>query len=477
MDLDLRSQLVNGDFVGELLNDDQSNPTLAGNVDLDVPSVAKLLGALGSGGGLEHLDALKLKGKINANAKRAKFTGVNLTTEGMTGNGGLTLNYAGAKPNLSGNLAFNQLDVNRLMGLTPEAANQQAQWSTETIDFSGLKSLNANLNFTAKKLFFQNFKFGQSAIGMTIKNGILTADLKNAKLYNGSGSGAVKVDARKANAVVTSKLTLDNLLMLPFLTDLADLSRLEGLGRLTYNVRTSGRSENQLVKNLNGTSTFKVIDGAWRGVNLAEMSRTVQGFLGQGGQEDDSAGQDSVGDNEKTDFAELAATFNIKNGIIQNSDFKLLNPFLRVLGQGQINLVEQNVNFKLKPKFVKSARGQGGASDLTGVVVPILLEGPIWDIRYRADMAGILTSVLVPGAQDADPEDALKGLVQDKLGEFLGGKKDEETATETEQGTEDGSQQTAEQSEPETPPEEEDKDIDAGDILRGILKRTQDKDN
>ena len=161
-------------------------------------------------------------------------------------------------------------------------------------------------------------------------------------------------------------------------------------------------------------------------------------------------------------------------GIIQNSDFKLLNPFLRVAGKGQINLVEQNVDFKLRPKFVKSARGQGGAGDLTGVVVPILLEGPIWDIRYRADLAGALTSAIIPGAQDADPEDALKGLVQDKLGEFLGGKKEEETASETEQGS-DGGSQTADQSEAETPPEEEDKDIDAGDILRGILKRTQDK--
>jgi len=442
VDVKLRSDLIRASFAGTIENKIE-DLNLLGDVDLDVPSVAKFIQVfIGSDEGVAHLEALSLAGKVNANGARADFQSVVLGLADMTGRGDLAVQYSSAKPYAEGALAFDTLDFNKLIGLSDSvgAAGSSGQqgasgsqggagqteaaggdWSTEPIDFSALRSFNADLNLSADKLFFQDLKFSQSDLVLNARDGLITADLQKVNLYDGSGSGVLKVDARKNNAIIESNFTLDNLLTLPFLADAVGLDRLEGLGSFSYNVTTRGRNEKQLVRNLSGSSKLNVIDGAWTGVNLAEMSRTVQGFLNRNN-DDENAGQDSVGNNEKTDFSELGATFNISKGIVQNTDFTMLSPFVRVTGDGNVNLLNQSVDFRLRPKFVGSAAGQGGDLDLSGVTVPIIVEGPISNIRYRADLGSALQEALVPGSAGQSTEDVLKGLI----GDLISGDKEEE---------------------------------------------------
>ena len=443
LDVKLRSDLVTASFGGALDNQ-ASDINLLGDIDLDIPSVAKFMKVFtGSNDGLEHLERLNLTGQMDANGARANFKSLSLALEGMTGRGDLSLIYNTARPFASGTLKFDSLDFNKLIGLTgyseesptggsgspgqqvsvPSGGSGQApaagdDWSTEPIDFSGLKAFNADLNLSADKLFFQDLKFAKSDLDLKVQNGIATADLKKIALYEGSGSGVLKVNARKPVAVIESKFTLDNLLTLPFLADAAGLDNLEGIGTFSYDVTTRGVNERQLIRNLSGSSKLNVVDGAWKGVNLAEMSRTVQGFLKKKNDNED-AGQDSVGDDEKTDFSQLGGTFAISKGVVQNKDFSMLSPFVRVTGDGNVNLVRQTVDFRLRPKFVDSAAGQGGDVDLSGVTVPILVEGPIDNIRYRADVGAALQEALIPGSAGQSTEDVLKGV----LGDLIGGDK------------------------------------------------------
>ena len=450
VDVTLRSDLVRASFGGQLDNQ-PTDLNLLGDIDLEIPSIAKFMEVFaGSDDGVEHLKDLNLTATIDANTAKASLQSVVLSLAGMTGRGDLALQYDSERPYAQGALSFDTLDFNQLIGLTDPSGTDSAgaagssgqksspstgggngqvssssEWSTEPIDFSTLKTFNADLDLSAGKLFFQDLEFAQSDLFIKVRNGILTADLKKIELYEGTGAGVLKVDARKKTAIVESKFTLNKLQTLPFLADAAGLDRLEGLGSFSYDVSTRGRNEKQLMRNLQGSSRLNVIDGAWKGVNLAEMSRTVQGFLKKN-DDDEEAGQESVGDNEKTDFSELGATFNIANGIVQNKDFSMLSPFVRVTGNGNVNLLNQTVDFRLRPKFVGSAAGQGGDLDLTGVTVPIIVDGPISNIRYRADLGAALQEALIPGSSGQSTEDALKGLI----GDLIGGDKKDETETQ-----------------------------------------------
>jgi len=473
VDVRLRSDLVRATFAGALDNQ-SADLSLLGDVDLGVPSIAKFMKVFtGSDEGVAHLQALSLTGKVNANASRADFQSVVLSLADMTGRGDLAVQYDSAKPYAQGALAFDTLDFNKLIGISGSdggdssgangSSNQQgtsgsgggagqssgAEWSKEPIDFSALRSFNADLELSADTLFFQDLKFSQSDMDLKARDGLITADLKKMDLYEGSGSGVLTVDARKNIAVIESNFTLSNLLTLPFLADAVGLERLEGLGSFSYNVKTRGRNERQLVRNLSGSSRLNVVDGAWTGVNLAEMSRTVQGFLNRKS-DDENAGQDSVGSDEKTDFSELGATFDITNGIIQNTDFSLLSPFVRVTGNGNVNLLRQSVDFRLRPKFVDSAAGQGGDLDLSGITVPIIVEGPISNIQYRADLGAALQEALIPGSAGQSTEDVLKGVI----GDLIGGDKKKDDSAKSDQ---------------EAPQEEEEKELKPEDLLKDLL--------
>src|SRR3546814_7431219 len=77
-----------------------------------------------------------------------------------------------------------------------------------------------------------------------------------------------------------------------------------------------------------------------------------------------------------TDFAELSGTFTIDKGIVTNKDLSLVAPLVRMTGEGQIPLPPRTVDYVVKPKLVGSIEGQGGASELAGVTVPIKVSGP-----------------------------------------------------------------------------------------------------
>ena len=148
-----------------------------------------------------------------------------------------------------------------------------------------------------------------------------------------------------------------------------------------------------MVQALNGKGAVKFTDGAIKGINLAAMVRNVSSaFLESGAAEA-----------QKTDFAELSGTFRIKNGILSNSDLKLLNPLLRLNGAGTSDLPKRMVNYRVEPKVVGTTEGQGGAADVAGVTVPVIVEGPWHDLSYKPDLAAMIGDIA------KDPTKALEG--------------------------------------------------------------------
>src|SRR3546814_18743710 len=73
-------------------------------------------------------------------------------------------------------------------------------------------------------------------------------------------------------------------------------------------------------------------------------------------------------------------------------------------GEGQIPLPPRTVDYVVKPKLVGSIEGQGGASELAGVTVPIKVSGPWSDISYKPDLEGM------PKDQVKDPAAVLEKL-------------------------------------------------------------------
>ena len=157
--------------------------------------------------------------------------------------------------------------------------------------------------------------------------------------------------------------------------DAANFDSLEGKGNLSLDVSGQGNTVSAIKKALNGNAAIKLADGAIKGVNIAGSIRDAKAKLGAlKGEKTQAASQ-----TDKTDFSELSATFNIKNGVAHNSDLAGKSPLLRLGGEGDIDIGNENLDYLVKATVVATAAGQGGKElvDLKGVTVPVKLTGPV----------------------------------------------------------------------------------------------------
>jgi AsmA protein len=275
-----------------------------------------------------------------------------------------------------------------------------------------LKLVDADLTLGTGSLIAQKISIGKSALIVEIKNGKLTADLTEMALYQGAGTGQIVADASGAVPALTINAKLDHVAAQPFLKDAMGVERLSGTGAFDLALTSHGHSQRELISGLNGKGAVTFTDGAIQGIDLAAMARNVStAFLDSG-----SAA--------KTDFTSLGGTFTVTNGIVKNDDLDMKSPLIRMSGAGTVDLPKRLIDYKITPKIVASAQGQGAAGNETGLSVPVLVQGPLDRPSYKPDVAALLQQnpqqllkALKPGAAPANgqpatkPLDQLKGLL------------------------------------------------------------------
>jgi len=368
------------------------------------------------------LGPVEAKGQLALSDGRFAFTGADLAIDAIRGKGDFALATGGAVPAITAKLALGALDLNPYMG-SPKAGggsdgggggSEPAKWSDAPIDFSALKSVNADLDLAVESLKIQEIEIGQSALTAALKGGVLNLDLAKMALYGGSGTVQATVDASKATPTFKKTLKVSGIDAQPLLTDAAGFDRLSGKGDLNLAITAAGASEAAIVKSMDGNGGFVFKDGAITGFNLGAMMRQVESaFL------DASAGKQ-----EQTDFSELTATFKIENGVVSNDDLAMLSPLFRVKGEGTVDAPARTVNYRVVPKAVASTTGQGGATDLAGVKVPVLITGPWHDISYAPDLSGAVTDLVKDPSKAVDAVKGAAGGAKELLKDPAGAAKD-----------------------------------------------------
>ncbi|HWU83028.1 MAG TPA: AsmA family protein, partial [Methylophilaceae bacterium] len=185
------------------------------------------------------------------------------------------------------------------------------------IDLGPLKQINANGELRIGWLKLANVKSTNVRIKLDAENGVANLSPFSANLYEGSMAGALKVDARNTPAI-SFKQDMKGIAIGPLLTDAINNDMLSGKGTLSVDVSTQGATVGALKKALNGKAAVNLADGAVKGIDIAGTLRGAKEKLNVL----KSQGQTQVeGDkSKKTDFSEMVASFDIKNGVAHNDD-------------------------------------------------------------------------------------------------------------------------------------------------------------
>ncbi|HSH96936.1 MAG: AsmA family protein [Methylophilaceae bacterium] len=357
---------------------------------------------------------------------------------------GLKLNFDQTK--VSGNVAMNHfaqpiyhfdLDIDKLDAdkyiTKSESKPAAAKPNPDApIDLSALKHINANGELRIGWLKLANVKSTNVRIKLQADDGVAQLAPFSAQLYEGSMNGSLKVDAR-STPVISVKQSMTGIAVGPLLTDAINNDMLSGKGTLNLDVITQGATVGALKKSLNGSASVNLADGAVKGIDIAGTIRGVKDKLSAFKSETKIAGDKT----QKTDFSEMVASFNIKNGVAHNEDLSMKAPLFRITGNGDIDIANETLNYTAKPTIVNSLKGQGGKDldDLNGLTVPVKLSGTFAKPEYKIDFASLATALAQKKLLDkvgGSQGEALKSLVggnkQDALKSLLGGNKKQDAA-------------------------------------------------
>ena len=295
-------------------------------------------------------------------------------------------------------------------GTSASANTVEQSW-----DMTTLKTLNLQGSLRIGALKAASIKLAKVRVDLNARDGQLNIDPLSAQLYQGSMQGTLSVTQaahRRAMPVFALEQKLQGVNIAPLLKDLADVELLEGKGHVTASLKASGNAISALKSTLAGKVTMNLTDGAVRGFNLTERIRDVQAW-GKGGE---AAPAKSVNNQEKTEFSEFKASFNIRNGIAHNEDLSVKSQFLRMTGAGDINLNTGSIDYLTKATLSKTLDGKGGS-----VMVPVHLSGSFDAIEYRLDRDAMVSDIVKKKieAKEAQIKEQVQEKLKSKLKELL----------------------------------------------------------
>ena len=349
----------------------------------------------------------------------ARLNGSVVMINGVTGalgdaafNGWASVDLS-SKPLVKLDLDFQKLAV-AMTRSTGSSAGQP--WSSATIDVNGLNYIDLQARISAADLKIGDARFTPAAIDATLASGVLKAQISNLGAYEGNANGDLTVDVSTANPTYAMRADLTGVRALPLLQGLADFDKIDGKMQAKVSVRSSGTSQRAIMSNMAGTAFVVFQDGAIKGLNVAQMIRSLTASTLSGWQESEE---------KATDLSQLSASFKIDKGQAQTTDLNLVGPLVKMTGAGTIDLGTKQIGFRVEPKLVMTTEGQGRVSDPVGLGIPVMISGPWGSPRIYPEMQGILDN---PDGAYAKLKEMGKGLFGEKgaglgaaIGSLLGG--------------------------------------------------------
>ena len=425
------SDLLSASYEGSVsLNGDG---TVAGTLSIASDRMRDLLSAaaieLAPG---DTLQTFAVSGTANGTFKSVMVNNLNLSLDALRGTGQAGIDVSATTPRIIGDLSVPALDLTPFMGEPdPEKTNQGIQpWSDETLELSGLKSVNANLSLEVGSLTIGDVELTDAVMDVDLTDGLLTADLSQFKAFSGLWLGKLTVDARPATPKVGFDMQGQNVAVANLLGTLAGFDSLTGTGQFKVSAQSSGTSIDAIMQAIDGEVSTSLSDGVVKGLNVAALVRSASSLkqaIATGSIQELNFGE-ALSQNAETDFSSFNTVLKVNNGVANVDVMKLLSPILGVDGTGQINLAGQSMDLRLATSVDKSAQGQGSVVQLNGIPVPIRISGAWTNPKVTPDLSGVSSAFKAELGSRVLEElgvsnSAGSGSTEDVIGGLLGIKK------------------------------------------------------
>ncbi len=310
-------------------------------------------------------------------------------------------------------LNVDRINADRYLPPPTEDAEAKGDEAPTEIPVDMLRSLNARGQLTVGEAIFAGMTFSKLRLGVNARDGKVRFHPSEASMYGGQYRGDISIDATGQVARVSLDEHVSGVDFAPLFKDFFETDRVSGKGNLNVKLTGAGKTTDDIMRTLDGALDFKVADGALEGTDLWYEIRRARAVLRQ------QAVPERTGP-ARTPFTALTGTGAMKNGVLTNNDLNVAMQYLKVTGQGTVDIPNEALDYRLMATVLKIPREGADTEqmeDLVDAQIPIKVTGALTDPKVRPDLEGYLKGK-VKERVDQEKE-KLEEKVKDKLGDKL----------------------------------------------------------
>ncbi|MGL6111331.1 MAG: AsmA family protein, partial [Rubrivivax sp.] len=291
--------------------------------------------------------------------------------------------------------SFGTLDLTRFIASERRGAAAAPTLASTPVDLRPLRSADARLRISVARLLRAPYRIDGLELQAQIDNGALELLRFAGSAWGGNFDASGSADA--ASSRLALRLRADAVDLRAMLADTTGYDGLRGRGRIEADLRSQGATVGAVRAGLNGRLSLALRPAALRGVDLAQALR--------GWRSASLAGSDTLASDaqRQTEFSQLDGSFELRDGVARNTDLDGRSEFLRVGGEGTVDLASGRLDYLLRARVINTAAGRAGPEMvmLNGVTVPVELHGPFgnveWQVRWGTVTAAV-AALSVPNA-------------------------------------------------------------------------------
>jgi AsmA protein len=408
LDADAAGAHITGSLTGAEILD---APKLKGSIKLDPLSLREWLPKLGVAAPQTTdpnvLKQLSFTGNVLLTKSSAEVGDIVMKLDDSTMRGMLGVADFAAKA-LRFDLNVDRIDADRYLPPPPQkpAAKDAKEPPTE-IPVEMLRKLNARGQLSVGEAIFAGIKFTKLRLGVNAREGKARFYPSEASMYGGQYRGDIGIDSTGNVARVTLDEHVTGVNFAPLFKDMFETQRVSGKGSANIKLAGSGRTTDDVMKTLDGTVDFKVADGALEGSDLWYEIRRARALLKQQAIPERPSGP------PRTPFTALTGTGTMNDGVMKNDDLNVAMQYLKVTGQGAVDLPKNSLDYRLVAAVLKIPREGADAAQMEDMVdaqIPVKVSGALTDPKVRPDLEGYLK-----GEVKKKVEEKIKDKLGDKL--------------------------------------------------------------
>ncbi len=353
------------------------------------------------------LDKLIVDAKAKVRANAIALSDLRLVIDDTTFTGRLSVPKS-ADGTFELDLAGDSIDIARYMAPAGEdAAAEETSGGPVQIPVELIRALNARGNLSITSASLGKIPFEKVTLGVNSANGKLRIHPIAADFFDGGYRGDVNIDASGKVPSIAVDEKIVNVSLRPMVQAMYEVDNVTGTVNGTFRLGGSGADMDAIRRDLDGTLSIELIDGAWEGTDVWYELRKARSLV-----KGEPAPKAPA--TPRTQFSSMKASGKVTDGVMRNDDFFAELPFMQVSGKGTVNFVEATVDYTAtgrfleKPEFVTEV-SKDELEDFTKAVIPFRITGPLADPSIRPDVEEMI--------KDRAEREAKKAIMDKLLGE------------------------------------------------------------